>query len=287
MIVCSLLSYLFCGALHEGAHLLVASLLLPDNNFYNDNQDGGGASSWPLLWLRTVLGRQSHILFTSLSHDQTLDDTFHVFAINWIRHAGWIFSCSLALFLHWYFGKSTQAQQSQVQSQALNSSNTTILILRWAAYATAVDAIATDLVLPLFHSSALPVTESTNSCSPVHMIFWCGNFGLILLNPAWIQHEKKSHGSGSAMQILKDMIRVTMMRGAQSGGVLTFDFDSVSPNQKQVKATRSRVVNRKRTSLSEKVIAKVQQDNRYFRNVKSTQKVKTFSGKSPFIFPVR
>ena len=71
-----------------------------------------------------------------------------------------------------------------------------------------------------------------------------------------------------ALDILEKMVQVTMMRGAQTGGVVTYATGS-SPGGKtgsgvnskalpQLKGVRSRVVNGKRTDLSKLVRAKVQ-----------------------------
>lgn len=55
------------------------------------------------------------------------------------------------------------------------------------------------------------------------------------------------------------MIRITMMRGAQSGGVVTY----VRNGSKGVKGLRSRVVNGKRTDLSKLIIKKLAGDQRF------------------------
>lgn len=77
----------------------------------------------------------------------------------------------------------------------------------------------------------------------------CGNFGLILLNA---EHRDK------VMAILRTMVQVTMMRGAQSGGVATFYPTKTGG----LVGVRSRVVNGKRTDLSLLVTSKAKQDAR-------------------------
>ena len=63
----------------------------------------------------------------------------------------------------------------------------------------------------------------------------CGNFGLLLLELA---------AAGKAKQLLETMLRVTMMRGAQSAGLVTYKSGGALP-----KGIRKRVVNGKRTDL--------------------------------------
>ena len=66
----------------------------------------------------------------------------------------------------------------------------------------------------------------------------CGNFGLLLLNLASSRHV----GSLLAM-----MLRVTMARGAQSAGLITYNNSA---------GTRKRVVNGKRTDLCDLLMRK-------------------------------
>ena len=64
--------------------------------------------------------------------------------------------------------------------------------------------------------------------------------------------------------MLEKMIEVTMMRGAQSGGVVTFEpatSGEVKDCNPVIKGVRSRVVNAKRTVLSEGVRKKIEKDN--------------------------
>ena len=81
-----------------------------------------------------------------------------------------------------------------------------------AAVVTALEAVSTDL-LGLGVPSSLGAVASSSSSSSVTLL--CGNFGVILINAAWA-------GKKEALDILEKMIEVTMMRGAQSGGVVTY-----------------------------------------------------------------
>lgn len=88
--------------------------------------------------------------------------------------------------------------------------------------------------------------------------FCCGNFGVVLLNHWWLQDRAKA-----ALDTLEQMITVTMMRGAQSGGVVVYHpspsgVRNVSVNTR--KAIRTRIFNRKRTDLSRLLRRKIQQD---------------------------
>lgn len=96
---------------------------------------------------------------------------------------------------------------------------------RLAAALTALEALSTDLI----------------GWQQPRSVLFCGNFGIILLHQAWFSADRGQ----TALDILEKMVSVTMMRGAQSGGVITFTSTTKGP-----RGTRSRVVNRKRTDLS-------------------------------------
>jgi hypothetical protein len=104
-----------------------------------------------------------------------------------------------------------------------------------AAWLTALDAMCSDL---------LGVTASSRPD-----VFHCGNFGVVVINK---KHRDK------VVKVLKEMVRITMMRGAQSGGVVTY----VKAGAKGLKGIRSRVVNGKRTDLSELIVGKLTSDQR-------------------------
>lgn len=103
---------------------------------------------------------------------------------------------------------------------------------RFAALAAALDSVCSDLFL-------IDPSSSKN-------VFKCGNFGILLLG-----QENRDR----AISILRTMVRVTMMRGAQSGGVVTY-----VPQGKGLRGIRSRVVNGKRTDLSVLVTSKLWYD---------------------------
>ena len=250
--------YLLFGALHEASHLICAQYAL-------------GINADLVIGFSTLLqilfGRQVHICTELLDND----------AIAMIRHTGWMTSCLVAVTIHALLSrraisKNVPSSSAVATENDQSASWQTILIL--TAYATALEALVTDLF------QFAPMTNTNSLTSPSTMIFYCGNFGLIILNPMWLHHKDERGNCHSAMAILKDMIRTTMMRGAQSGGVVTFE-PTGSESAVVMKATRSRVVNMKRTDLSERIIDQVQKDNRSaFRS--SRQQVKTFSGHTRF-----
>ena len=104
-----------------------------------------------------------------------------------------------------------------------------------AAWLTALDGVCSDLL-----------ELEGPMCDHCRDMFRCGNFGVIVIDP-----ERRKN----AVEILRTMVRVTMMRGAQSGGVVTY-----VPSRGGAKGStgiRSRVVNGKRTNLATLVASKV------------------------------
>ena len=88
----------------------------------------------------------------------------------------------------------------------------------------------------------------------------CGNFGIVLVNAAWA----KTAGGARAFDVLEKMVYVTMMRGAQSGGVVTFNemkSSSGDGGAVALRGARSRVVNMKRTDLSKLIRAKAERES--------------------------
>ncbi len=73
-------------------------------------------------------------------------------------------------------------------------------------------------------------------------VFACGNFGVLIL---------RATSRKAVFRTLSRMLRITMVRGAQSAGVVTYE-DQVG--------LRCRVVNGKRTNLADLLLAKVQSE---------------------------
>lgn len=149
-----------------------------------------------------------------------------------------------------------------------------------AAVVTALEALQTDLLriqlADHFSFSAAdpadPADPAATAAAAAARILFCGNFGIILVNLAWA-----TRGSRDALSILEKMIEVTMMRGAQSGGVVTYndggDASAMSSDSgvgagaagrgrggggKGLRSVRARVVNGKRTDLSKLVRQKLE-----------------------------
>lgn len=173
---------------------------------------------WIPLMYRVLLGR--HVVLPA-----GVENSDHEFLV---RHAGWMFSIVLAMVLN----KSSSSAK------------------KFAVRITALEALATDLLqLPILAGIGISHIPDTSHASAV---FCCGNFGVILLHHLWLTEQGKN-----ALDCLEEMVKVTMMRGAQSGGVITYAPNSSGSSFKGI---RSRVVNRKRTDLSVEVRRKVQRD---------------------------
>ena len=238
-----LAAYAACGALHELAHLAAAAWLLPPGALGLDS-----AGDLVHATLRAILGRYSLV--------ELPGDGGHKEAAAVILRAGWVFSLLLAAGCHWLHvvarggdAKCIGRKQSHIVDIFLHPT------LPLAAYVTAIEAIATDLF------GLVPIHPYYQDAS--RLVCFCGNFGILLLNPSWLSID----GGRTALDVLEKMVNVTMMRGAQSGGVVTFEPERYSRNDKPtsvpppLRGVRSRVVNAKRTDLSKGVRRKVVKDN--------------------------
>ena len=213
--------YMICGVLHEAAHISVASL-------YYSQLSEFGVSPTSVVLLQAVFGRYSVIQLSEKEHHDI------------IRHAGWIFSVLLAIVCHLLhnYKRTTKKDNNDIAM---------------VAYIVAFEATVTDLLqLTPMHNT---VTQNDS------IISFCGNFGILLLNPSWLSID----GGRTALDVLEKMVNVTMMRGAQSGGVVTFEPDHYSKKHSStpppLHGVRSRVVNAKRSDLSKRVRHKVVKDN--------------------------
>ena len=128
---------------------------------------------------------------------------------------------------------------------------------------TAAEALWTDLLGMEQMALMKKSTVTAASLLPPHTWFYCGNFGMIILSKLWLTG---SDGGEMAKTILQKMIQVTMMRGAQSGGVVTFIGghaddgmrDELKHKTKGLFGVRARVVNTKRGDLSVGVRSKLE-----------------------------
>ena len=192
-----LTAYAVFGALHELAHLATASWL-NQNGFLPTDLSVGALLD---TVLRAALGRYSLI---QVDDEQAQDSTL-------IVHAGWVFSLVLAIGCHLLHIVAREKQQQtktndeilltkQERSHAIMSIflNPALPIV---AYITAIEAIVTDLL------GFTPIHPYLQESS--RLICFCGNFGVLLLNPSWLSID----GGRTALDVLEKMVNVTMMRG--------------------------------------------------------------------------
>lgn len=190
--------YLLFGILHEIFHLTSAFFLgLIDLRAVRDY--------WDSLLFDIMLRRQ--FTFPYVGSDQGFDWRLFV-----LHHVGWLSSLFLAVLIH------VKAAERKDSAASVSSGKAWCII---AAYLTAIDAIATDLLgiekiggafFPMVASWGKYHDHNWGKYDATTVTLHCGNFGVILLHGAWFDH-----GGKSALDILKKMIQVTMMRGAQSG----------------------------------------------------------------------
>eukprot|EP00984_Skeletonema_dohrnii_P000867 scaffold260_cov145-Skeletonema_dohrnii-CCMP3373.AAC.2 len=183
-------------------------------------------------------------------------------AASIITHSGWILSLLLAFGMHFLYYARLRSSASITNNKNTTKPASFICLAAavaptfiLAAYITAVESIASDLmgfvpkmaknILLLGGGSSSAATSSPTSS--IQLLLHCGNFGIILLNSQWINVD----GGQRALSVLEKMVEVTMMRGAQSGGVVTFEPTSSGGGgggkdaNPVIRGVRSRVVNAK------------------------------------------
>ena len=148
-----------------------------------------------------------------------------------IRNTGWAFSVCLAMLslLLLISRHEISAGHEPLASGGLDELMLIAAVAMGCTY-TACEAVQSDLL-----SSDRPLNR-----------FFCGNFGMLLLAQG---------GAAKVKYYLRRMVKVTMMRGAQSAGIVTYRRTGNGKNA-IFHGARYRVVNGKRTDLSEKVIHK-------------------------------
>lgn len=192
--------YLLFGLLHELSHVVIAAIL---------QQHASSSSSSTLLWYQaasvsdiiTFLARASfgRYCLIDIVEDFDVASPAPLHVSIFIRHFGWIFSLCLAAWVHYHYK----------HQRGKNNNDTSSILQRpmfvLAAYATALDGISTDLLglIPAM------ISQSTSADASTTIPFFCGNFGIILINSAWINTD----GGKKALDILEKMVEVTMMRG--------------------------------------------------------------------------
>lgn len=217
--------YLVFGAIHELSHVLSTLWLAP--SFLRDGTLLTAIRSLP-WWYDVLISRQTSFEF-ALHHDKISTQR----RVDIIHHVGWITSLSLAICVSWTFHRKTLNSSIPAKS------------IQLAAWLTAIEALTTDLCgLGGMGFMLPPMTGSASA-----YVFHCGNFGILLLHHMWLQDNA---GRKAALDCLEHMIQITMMRGAQSGGVVTFQ-----PTSKGMTGKRVRLVNKKRTDLSKELRKRV------------------------------
>ena len=241
--------YAIAGCVHECTHVLAYALVVHERS----DLCPFALADFSIVPTKTLL---SSVLSVVLGRQTFLPVDFESecpAAFQFTRLVGFIASVAVAAVLELVhrarIGKSNKSE------------------IRLAFWATAFDSACTDLlnVLPRSGAGAL----------------LCGNFGIILLNHAWCKSEQGT----KTFDVLEKMVYVTMMRGAQSGGVVTFNETGPKPSG-DGKATalvgaRSRVVNMKRTDLSKLVRAKAERESGGRRMV-SQNVTRLFAGHTRF-----
>lgn len=214
---------------------------------HNNNQNNGAAGIANSLLAnvaRAVLGRYSLVRVGGDGGDGDSDDDENG-RISIISHAGWIASVILAVLchlLHYHAARKKRRKCDGIDfhddGDIVHRSNDkrpggifclfSIFnpekmmdiffhgpILPVAAYITAMEAISTDLLgFTPAYSHLLGDADGFYPTSHHHhhhrhFICFCGNFGILLLNPSWLAID----GGRTALDILEKMINVTMMRG--------------------------------------------------------------------------
>eukprot|EP00438_Fugacium_kawagutii_P033780 Skav209625 [mRNA] locus=scaffold902:108751:111012:+ [translate_table: standard] len=164
-----------------------------------------------------------------------------------VRHAGWVGSTALMVLVC-------------SASESFSHFGDPVSVPRAAAAITMLEAFLSDFWSSWPHPKRDP--EDGEGW------FLCGNFGMVLLNEALA-------ASSAVKDILETMAEVTMMRGAQSGGVVTFaarkprswfwSDQNQSEDVVDCVGLRSRVVSRKRSTLSKLLIQHLDATERWTR----------------------
>ena len=240
--------YLFFGVLHELSHVAMAVWF---NLYRVQLRDVGSICKWIF---RFMFDKRWEMAINN--NYNTCDIAMVERQIDVVRHSGWIFSLILVVAVGAYHSYYAGREKNSIEISMSAAIHNPMV---WAAALTAIEAISTDLVgLENYILPLLPIHSSSSSIGGGGKVvtFFCGNFGLILLNPAY--NDTKS-GRKLSLDILEKMISVTMVRGAQSGGVVSFVSRS-SRHADQIMGMRSRVLNSKRSDLSKGIRSKIESD---------------------------
>ena len=184
----SLTAYLAFGLLHECFHLGSASLcglfhVTFSKNVFLD------MIFRRLLSLEVDLERKHSLFVREEEFLMILEKKYCI-----IRHFGWMLSVATAVFFHMKLSKKLERNKHK------SSSDLWVYVVV-AGYLTALDAVCTDL-LGIKQLNFWADENEENHNNPFRKVFYCGNFGLILLHGAWLD----KNGGRSALDILEKMI---------------------------------------------------------------------------------
>ena len=210
----TLLWYLLFGLLHELSHLVAAVWV----GLFTVDHTNVSTDIFQRFFTIIFQRRWEISISTSSSSMAVVEEQIH-----FVHHVGWIFSLIIAAGAYVIHSHNNNNISKNKTNPDSNTSHPLTNPLVWAAVITALEAISTDLfglekyVLPLF--PLLNYDKCAHDESEMVLRFFCGNFGLILLNPAYTTTES---GRKTALDILEKMISVTMVRGAQSGELIYY-----------------------------------------------------------------
>ena len=189
-----LLYYLLFGTLHETCHLVVGRFLCHNNN-HDDDVD---IITYVDDILRAVIGRYAVVRLDDQCEEEP------------ILRAGWMGSVLIWLLsmILWKLSKRNDNNDNDKLSLSWLSSP-----MVYAAFVTAMEAVVTDLFrwIPHHYNSGSSGGDDDyyGENKATTLLAYCGNFGIILLNPAWLNID----GGRTALDVLEKMVEVTMMRG--------------------------------------------------------------------------
>ena len=181
----SLIAYFAYGLVHELIHFCCAY-------FFGFPQEAFDPTLWKKVLLDMIFHRR--LSFDIDNGGTSIEDfqALHEKTCYIIEQVGWLSSLLISVLIHMRLHHLLRRDKPSSD------------ILAWitlAGYVTALDAICTDLLgmkqIPYWSS----LHEETNDDS-LRVVFYCGNFGLILLHGAWLN----KNGGKSALDILEKMI---------------------------------------------------------------------------------
>ena len=168
-----LLAYAAFGLLHELAHVLAAAWLLPPP----PPLPPGRSPPSPLAAAaRALLGRCAIVTLAAGEEEEARGREARL-----VLHAGWVGSLLAAAACHWLHAR---ARKEDAEGRAAGRCLRRLFLaptLPVTAYVTALEAIVTDLL------GLIP--NHPHLHDPARLVCFCGNFGVLLLNPAWVSRR--------------------------------------------------------------------------------------------------